>query len=154
TQTNGLDFQKQPVPVGPAISSAQAQAFLGHLHQVQLAGTSLQAAAQSLNVQGDCLSILTDLWVTDCVTHHHHRTSCNPTIMATIKKEQNGSGVTPLQKYTHPSNESLTKFKEEPGEPPQAVQPSQQPSLQAAIPQTQLMVAGGQITGFLFCVVE
>ncbi|XP_073524660.1 POU domain, class 2, transcription factor 1 isoform X2 [Phyllobates terribilis] len=51
TQTNGLDFQKQPVPVGPAISSAQAQAFLGHLHQVQLAGTSLQAAAQSLNVQ-------------------------------------------------------------------------------------------------------
>ncbi|KAM3934131.1 POU domain, class 2, transcription factor 1 isoform 1-T1 [Leptodactylus fuscus] len=91
TQTNGLDFQKQPVPVGAAISSAQAQAFLGHLHQVQLAGTSLQAAAQSLNVQ--------------------------------------------------------TKFKEEPGEPPQAVQPSQQPSLQAAIPQTQLMVAGGQITG-------
>ncbi|XP_071994993.1 POU domain, class 2, transcription factor 1 isoform X1 [Engystomops pustulosus] len=90
TQTNGLDFQKQAVPVGAAISSAQAQAFLGHLHQVQLAGTSLQAAAQSLNVQ---------------------------------------------------------KFKEEPGEPPQAVQPSQQPSLQAAIPQTQLMVAGGQITG-------
>ncbi|XP_071994994.1 POU domain, class 2, transcription factor 1 isoform X2 [Engystomops pustulosus] len=72
TQTNGLDFQKQAVPVGAAISSAQAQAFLGHLHQ---------------------------------------------------------------------------KFKEEPGEPPQAVQPSQQPSLQAAIPQTQLMVAGGQITG-------
>ncbi|XP_071994995.1 POU domain, class 2, transcription factor 1 isoform X3 [Engystomops pustulosus] len=51
TQTNGLDFQKQAVPVGAAISSAQAQAFLGHLHQVQLAGTSLQAAAQSLNVQ-------------------------------------------------------------------------------------------------------
>uniref|UniRef100_G3TYW6 POU domain protein n=1 Tax=Loxodonta africana TaxID=9785 RepID=G3TYW6_LOXAF len=51
TQTNGLDFQKQPVPVGGAISTAQAQAFLGHLHQVQLAGTSLQAAAQSLNVQ-------------------------------------------------------------------------------------------------------
>lgn len=34
TQTNGLDFQKQPVPVGGAISTAQAQAFLGHLHQV------------------------------------------------------------------------------------------------------------------------
>ncbi|XP_040859340.1 POU domain, class 2, transcription factor 1 isoform X2 [Ochotona curzoniae] len=51
TQTNGLDFEKQPVPVGSAISTAQAQAFLGHLHQVQLAGTSLQAAAQSLNVQ-------------------------------------------------------------------------------------------------------
>ncbi|XP_053912492.1 POU domain, class 2, transcription factor 1 isoform X2 [Cuculus canorus] len=51
TQTNGLDFKKQPVPVGGAISTAQAQAFLGHLHQVQLAGTSLQAAAQSLNVQ-------------------------------------------------------------------------------------------------------
>ncbi|XP_004706809.1 POU domain, class 2, transcription factor 1 isoform X1 [Echinops telfairi] len=51
TQTNGLDFQKQPVPVGGAISTAQAQAFLGHLHQVQLAGTALQAAAQSLNVQ-------------------------------------------------------------------------------------------------------
>ncbi|KAM4701744.1 POU domain, class 2, transcription factor 1 isoform 1-T1 [Discoglossus pictus] len=91
TQTNGLDFQKQPVPVGAAITSAQAQAFLGHLHQVQLAGTSLQAAAQSLKVQ--------------------------------------------------------TKFKEEPGEPQQPIQPSQQPSLQAAIPQTQLMVAGGQITG-------
>ncbi|XP_075053459.1 POU domain, class 2, transcription factor 1 isoform X3 [Mixophyes fleayi] len=91
TQTNGLDFQKQPVPVGAAITSAQAQAFLGHLHQVQLAGTSLQAAAQSLNVQ--------------------------------------------------------TKFKEEPGEPSQPIQPSQQPSLQAAIPQTQLMVAGGQIAG-------
>ncbi|KAM4795530.1 POU domain, class 2, transcription factor 1 isoform 2-T2 [Rhinophrynus dorsalis] len=91
TQTNGLDFQKQPVPVGTALTPAQAQAFLGHLHQVQLAGTSLQAAAQSLNVQ--------------------------------------------------------TKFKEEPGEPPQTIQPSQQPSLQAAIPQTQLMVAGGQITG-------
>ncbi|XP_072504844.1 POU domain, class 2, transcription factor 1 isoform X3 [Notamacropus eugenii] len=80
TQTNGLDFQKQPVPVGGAISSAQAQAFLGHLHQVQLAGTSLQAAAQSLNVQ-------------------------------------------------------------------QPSQPSQQPSVQAPIPQTQLMLAGGQITG-------
>uniref|UniRef100_A0A6I8RKP5 POU domain protein n=1 Tax=Xenopus tropicalis TaxID=8364 RepID=A0A6I8RKP5_XENTR len=92
TQTNGLDFQKQAVPIG-AITSAQAQALLGHLHQVQLAGTSLQAAAQSLNVQ--------------------------------------------------------TKFKEEPGEPTQAVQPSQQPSLQAAIPQTQLMVAGGPITGDL-----
>uniref|UniRef100_A0AC11E1F0 POU class 2 homeobox 1 n=1 Tax=Ovis aries TaxID=9940 RepID=A0AC11E1F0_SHEEP len=51
TQANGLDFQKQPVPVGGAISTAQAQAFLGHLHQVQLAGTSLQAAAQSLSVQ-------------------------------------------------------------------------------------------------------
>ncbi|XP_018427767.1 PREDICTED: POU domain, class 2, transcription factor 1 isoform X2 [Nanorana parkeri] len=88
TQTNGLDFQKQAMSVGTPITT---QAFLGHLHQVQLAGTSLQAAAQSLNVQ--------------------------------------------------------TKFKEEPGEPPQPVQPSQHPSLQAAIPQTQLMVAGGQITG-------
>ncbi|OCT93652.1 POU domain, class 2, transcription factor 1 isoform X3 [Xenopus laevis] len=90
TQTNGLDFQKQAMPIG-AITSAQAQALLGHLHQVQLAGTSLQAAAQSLNVQ--------------------------------------------------------TKFKEEPGEPMQVGQPSQHPSLQAAIPQTQLMVAGGPITG-------
>ncbi|KAM5236618.1 POU domain, class 2, transcription factor 1 isoform 3-T3 [Ctenodactylus gundi] len=50
-QTNGLDFPKQPAPAGGAVSTAQAQAFLGHLHQVQLAGTSLQAAAQSLNVQ-------------------------------------------------------------------------------------------------------
>ncbi|XP_034269938.1 POU domain, class 2, transcription factor 1 isoform X8 [Pantherophis guttatus] len=49
TQTNGLDFQKQTVPVPGAISTAQA--FLGHLHQVQLPGSSLQAAAQSLNVQ-------------------------------------------------------------------------------------------------------
>ncbi|XP_055964574.1 POU domain, class 2, transcription factor 1 [Sorex fumeus] len=91
TQTNGLDFQKQPVPVGGAISTAQAQAFLGHLHQVQLAGTSLQAAAQSLNVQ--------------------------------------------------------PKSNEEPGDAQQPSQPSQQPSVQAAIPQPQLMLAGGQITG-------
>ncbi|KAM5203260.1 POU domain, class 2, transcription factor 1 isoform 2-T2 [Hipposideros larvatus] len=91
TQTNGLDFQKQPVPVGGAISTAQAQAFFGHLHQVQLAGTSLQAATQSLNVQ--------------------------------------------------------SKSNEEPGDLQQPSQPSQQPSVQAAIPQTQLMLAGGQITG-------
>ncbi|KAF6293500.1 POU class 2 homeobox 1 [Rhinolophus ferrumequinum] len=93
TQTNGLDFQKQPVPVGGAISTAQAQAFFGHLHQVQLAGTSLQAATQSLNVQ--------------------------------------------------------SKSNEEPGDLQQPSQPSQQPSVQAAIPQTQLMLAGGQITGDL-----
>ncbi|XP_042313077.1 POU domain, class 2, transcription factor 1 [Sceloporus undulatus] len=49
TQTNGLDFQKQTVPAAGAISTAQA--FLGHLHQVQLPGSSLQAAAQSLNIQ-------------------------------------------------------------------------------------------------------
>uniref|UniRef100_P25425-7 Isoform 7 of POU domain, class 2, transcription factor 1 n=1 Tax=Mus musculus TaxID=10090 RepID=P25425-7 len=92
TQTNGLDFQKQPVPVGGAISTAQAQAFLGHLHQVQLAGTSLQAAAQSLNVQ--------------------------------------------------------SKSSEESGDSQQSSQPSSQPpSVQSAIPQTQLMLAGGQITG-------
>ncbi|XP_052056757.1 POU domain, class 2, transcription factor 1 isoform X2 [Apodemus sylvaticus] len=91
TQTNGLDFQKQPVPVGGAISTAQAQAFLGHLHQVQLAGTSLQAAAQSLHVQ--------------------------------------------------------SKASEESGDSQQSSQPSQQPSVQSAIPQTQLMLAGGQITG-------
>nr|CAC34943.1 Oct-1L [Mus musculus] len=92
TQTNGLDFQKQPVPVGGAISTAQAQAFLGHLHQVQLAGTSLQAAAQSLNIQ--------------------------------------------------------SKSSEESGDSQQSSQPSSQPpSVQSAIPQTQLMLAGGQITG-------
>ncbi|XP_058516566.1 POU domain, class 2, transcription factor 1 isoform X1 [Ochotona princeps] len=91
TQTNGLDFEKQPVPVGSAISTAQAQAFLGHLHQVQLAGTSLQAAAQSLNVQ--------------------------------------------------------SKSNEESGDSQQPGQPSQQPSVQTTIPQTQLMLAGGQITG-------
>ncbi|XP_045154006.1 POU domain, class 2, transcription factor 1 isoform X2 [Echinops telfairi] len=73
TQTNGLDFQKQPVPVGGAISTAQAQAFLGHLHQ--------------------------------------------------------------------------SKSNEETGDSQQPSQPSQQPSVQAAIPQTQLMLAGGQITG-------
>ncbi|XP_078512823.1 POU domain, class 2, transcription factor 1 isoform X4 [Lissotriton helveticus] len=73
THSNGLDFQKQPVPVGGAISTAQAQALLGHLHQF--------------------------------------------------------------------------KFKEEPGSPQQPSQPSHQPSLQAAIPQPQIMLAGGQITG-------
>ncbi|XP_069058856.1 POU domain, class 2, transcription factor 1 isoform X4 [Pleurodeles waltl] len=73
TQTNGLDFQKQPVPVGGAITTAQAQALLGHLHQF--------------------------------------------------------------------------RFKEEPGSPQQPSQTSQQPSVQAAIPQPQIMLAGGQITG-------
>ncbi|EDL39210.1 POU domain, class 2, transcription factor 1, isoform CRA_c [Mus musculus] len=74
TQTNGLDFQKQPVPVGGAISTAQAQAFLGHLHQ--------------------------------------------------------------------------SKSSEESGDSQQSSQPSSQPpSVQSAIPQTQLMLAGGQITG-------
>ncbi|XP_066846471.1 POU domain, class 2, transcription factor 1 isoform X13 [Anser cygnoides] len=46
TQTNGLDFQKQPVPVGGAISTAQAQAFLGHLHQ-----HLQQLQQQNLNLQ-------------------------------------------------------------------------------------------------------
>uniref|UniRef100_A0A8D0B3R9 POU domain protein n=1 Tax=Salvator merianae TaxID=96440 RepID=A0A8D0B3R9_SALMN len=49
TQTNGLDFQKQTVPATGAITTAQA--FLGHLHQVQLPGSSLQGSAQSLSVQ-------------------------------------------------------------------------------------------------------
>ncbi|XP_053242384.1 POU domain, class 2, transcription factor 1 isoform X4 [Podarcis raffonei] len=89
TQTNGLDFQKQTVPAAGAVSTAQA--FLGHLHQVQLPGSSLQAAAQSLNVQ--------------------------------------------------------SKPNEESGDSQQPSQPSQQPSVQTAIPQTQLMLAGGQITG-------
>ncbi|XP_054021925.1 POU domain, class 2, transcription factor 1 isoform X11 [Dryobates pubescens] len=46
TQTNGLDFQKQPVPVGGPISTAQAQAFLGHLHQ-----HLQQLQQQNLNLQ-------------------------------------------------------------------------------------------------------
>ncbi|XP_066846470.1 POU domain, class 2, transcription factor 1 isoform X12 [Anser cygnoides] len=49
TQTNGLDFQKQPVPVGGAISTAQAQAFLGHLHQDLQHLQQLQQ--QNLNLQ-------------------------------------------------------------------------------------------------------
>lgn len=72
-QTNGLDFPKQPVPAGAPISAAQAQAFLGQLHQSKTA-------------------------------------------------EESGD--------THPAS-----------------QPSQQPPVQAAIPQTQLMLAGGQIMG-------
>ncbi|XP_073524661.1 POU domain, class 2, transcription factor 1 isoform X3 [Phyllobates terribilis] len=51
TQTNGLDFQKQPVPVGPAISSAQAQAFLGHLHQLTLTPTQQQLLLQQAQAQ-------------------------------------------------------------------------------------------------------
>nr|XP_021143484.1 POU domain, class 2, transcription factor 1 isoform X11 [Columba livia] len=47
TQTNGLDFQKQPVPVGGAISTAQA--FLGHLHQDLQHLQQLQQ--QNLNLQ-------------------------------------------------------------------------------------------------------
>ncbi|XP_062428715.1 POU domain, class 2, transcription factor 1 isoform X4 [Rhea pennata] len=49
TQTNGLDFQKQPVPVGGTISTAQAQAFLGHLHQDLQHLQQLQQ--QNLNLQ-------------------------------------------------------------------------------------------------------
>ncbi|XP_054021924.1 POU domain, class 2, transcription factor 1 isoform X10 [Dryobates pubescens] len=49
TQTNGLDFQKQPVPVGGPISTAQAQAFLGHLHQDLQHLQQLQQ--QNLNLQ-------------------------------------------------------------------------------------------------------
>lgn len=43
-----------------------------------------------------------------------------------------------------------SKSNEEPGDLQQPSQPSQQPSVQAAIPQTQLMLAGGQITGVSF----
>ncbi|KAG9472677.1 hypothetical protein GDO78_018110 [Eleutherodactylus coqui] len=51
TQTNGLDFQKQPVPIGTAISSAQAQAFLGHLHQLTLTPTQQQLLLQQAQAQ-------------------------------------------------------------------------------------------------------
>ncbi|XP_071994997.1 POU domain, class 2, transcription factor 1 isoform X4 [Engystomops pustulosus] len=51
TQTNGLDFQKQAVPVGAAISSAQAQAFLGHLHQLTLTPTQQQLLLQQAQAQ-------------------------------------------------------------------------------------------------------
>ncbi|XP_040278862.1 POU domain, class 2, transcription factor 1 isoform X3 [Bufo bufo] len=50
-QTNGLDFQKQPVPVGTPISSAQAQAFLGHLHQLTLTPTQQQLLLQQAQAQ-------------------------------------------------------------------------------------------------------
>ena len=43
-----------------------------------------------------------------------------------------------------------SKPNEESGDSQQPSQPSQQPSVQAAIPQTQLMLAGGQITGVSF----
>lgn len=43
-----------------------------------------------------------------------------------------------------------SKSNEESGDSQQPNQPSQQPSVQAAIPQTQLMLAGGQITGVSF----
>lgn len=45
TQANGLDFPKQPVPVGGAISTAQAQAFFGHLHQVGRASCATASGA-------------------------------------------------------------------------------------------------------------
>ncbi|XP_072369778.1 POU domain, class 2, transcription factor 1-like isoform X2 [Scyliorhinus torazame] len=93
-QTNGLDFQRQPIPTGGPLTTAQAQALLGQLHQVQLAGTTLQpTASQTLNLQ--------------------------------VKSEESGDS----------SSQQTT------------TQPSLQPSLQTALPQTQLMLAGGQITG-------
>uniref|UniRef100_A0A4W3GRR1 POU domain protein n=1 Tax=Callorhinchus milii TaxID=7868 RepID=A0A4W3GRR1_CALMI len=89
-QTNGLDFQRQPIPTGGQITTAQAQALL---QQVQLAGTTLQStASQTLNLQ--------------------------------VKSEESGDSSSQ-----------------------QIVQPLQQPSLQTTLPQTQLMLAGGQITG-------
>ncbi|XP_069058858.1 POU domain, class 2, transcription factor 1 isoform X6 [Pleurodeles waltl] len=51
TQTNGLDFQKQPVPVGGAITTAQAQALLGHLHQLTLTPTQQQILIQQAQAQ-------------------------------------------------------------------------------------------------------
>ncbi|XP_032304146.1 POU domain, class 2, transcription factor 1 isoform X10 [Coturnix japonica] len=51
TQTNGLDFQKQPVPVGGPISTAQAQAFLGHLHQLTLTPAQQQLLLQQAQAQ-------------------------------------------------------------------------------------------------------
>ncbi|XP_072254478.1 POU domain, class 2, transcription factor 1 isoform X5 [Pyxicephalus adspersus] len=51
TQTNGLDFQKQPVPVGTAITTAQAQAFLGHLHQLTLTPAQQQLLLQQAQAQ-------------------------------------------------------------------------------------------------------
>eukprot|EP00069_Balaena_mysticetus_P022433 bmy_14252T0 len=56
TQTNGLDFQKQPVPVGGAISTAQAQAFLGHLHQLTLTPAQQQLLLQQAQAQAQLLA--------------------------------------------------------------------------------------------------
>ncbi|XP_041128392.1 POU domain, class 2, transcription factor 1-like isoform X4 [Polyodon spathula] len=85
-QTNGLDFQRQSVQTS-AITNAHAQALL---HQVQLAGASLQAASQTVNFQS--------------------------------KTEESADS----QVSSHPSI---------------------QHSVQSALPQTPLMLAGGQITG-------
>ncbi|XP_051869987.1 LOW QUALITY PROTEIN: POU domain, class 2, transcription factor 1-like [Pristis pectinata] len=91
-QTNGLDFQRQSIPTGGPITTAQA--LLGQLQQVQLPGTTLQpTASQTLNLQ--------------------------------VKSEESGDS----------SSQQTT------------TQPSLQPSLQTTLPQTQLMLAGGQITG-------
>ncbi|XP_069744590.1 POU domain, class 2, transcription factor 1b isoform X4 [Narcine bancroftii] len=104
-QTNGLDFQRQSIPTGGPITTAQA--LLGQLQQVnymsdvanrcfyvQLPGTTLQpTASQTLNLQ--------------------------------VKREESGDS----------SSQQTT------------AQPSLQPSLQTTLPQTQLMLAGGQITG-------
>ncbi|XP_055500291.1 POU domain, class 2, transcription factor 1b isoform X4 [Leucoraja erinacea] len=103
-QTNGLDFQRQPITTAGPITTAQA--LLGQLQQVnymsdvtnrcfyvQLPGATLQStASQTLNVQ--------------------------------VKNEESDSS----------SQHTIT-------------QPSLQSSLQNALPQTQLMLAGGQITG-------
>ncbi|XP_062906690.1 POU domain, class 2, transcription factor 1-like isoform X1 [Mobula hypostoma] len=91
-QTNGLDFQRQSIPTGGPITTAQA--LLGQLQQVQLPGTTLQPTpSQTLNLQ--------------------------------VKSEESGDS----------SSQQTT------------TQPSLQPSLQTTLPQTQLMLAGGQITG-------
>ncbi|XP_058885225.1 POU domain, class 2, transcription factor 1-like isoform X7 [Acipenser ruthenus] len=86
SQTNGLDFQRQSVQTS-AITNAHAQALL---HQVHLAGASLQAASQTVN----------------------------------------------FQSKTEESADSQVSS-----------QPSIQHSVQGALPQTPLMLAGGQITG-------
>ncbi|XP_078265166.1 POU domain, class 2, transcription factor 1a isoform X3 [Rhinoraja longicauda] len=91
-QTNGLDFQRQPIPTAGPITTAQA--LLGQLQQVQLPGTTLQPTApQTLNLQ--------------------------------VKSEESGDSS---------SQQTI-------------IQSSLQSSLQTALPQSQLMLAGGQITG-------
>eukprot|EP00062_Callorhinchus_milii_P011055 gi/632956567/ref/XP_007894021.1/ PREDICTED: POU domain, class 2, transcription factor 1 isoform X3 [Callorhinchus milii] len=122
-QTNGLDFQRQPIPTGGQITTAQAQALL---QQVQLAGTTLQStASQTLNLQKKMAMVaMANLNPQD----QQYQTNVSPETgclqLCTVKSEESGDSSSQ-----------------------QIVQPLQQPSLQTTLPQTQLMLAGGQITG-------
>ncbi|KAM3836877.1 POU domain, class 2, transcription factor 1 isoform 2-T2 [Vipera latastei] len=127
TQTNGLDFQKQTVPIPGAISTAQA--FLGHLHQVQLPGSSLQAAAQSLNVQSKSNEESGD-------TQQPSQPSQQPSVQAAIPQTQlmlAGGQITGVRSAIVNENEQPSQLTLTPAQQQLLLQQAQAQLLAAAV---------------------